>query len=151
MLTIGSPPSQEAALVKKPALPRDQAKRSSNLSPVQLLDALCTKITSESVILYFNYLAMHQQATLVLRALYVEFKNQVDVLHGGPIVKTEHTLPHIPRYLFVMMIDEQGAKTIGKEPPKGWADIAKRMEKVMRPFIEREGNAEIRAVRKILE
>ena len=69
------------------------------LTNVQLLDALCQRISQESYTLNFDYVSFHSRCMLLLKAVYGEFKLEIKRA-GREIDWGNAELPIVPHYIF---------------------------------------------------
>jgi hypothetical protein len=107
------------------------------LTPVQVLDTLAFAIEEESAYLSFDYFSLHMRCTRLLRALYVEFQEEILAL-AGPLDEGIGELTLLVRWILVWMVRERQGRLEGS---KG---------RVMRGMVEGEGNVEIEAVRTLM-
>ena len=84
-------------------------KKSSRLSPLQFLDALCVAISDESTILSFDYLGMHIRCLRLLREIHTECRDALIKLyknHKNEDIRlednfgTDEALAELPIYIF---------------------------------------------------
>jgi hypothetical protein len=61
------------------ATPSKDYATTHTLSPIALLSILTTRLVSESILLNFNYVTLHQRCTFFERALYDEFGPEMEV------------------------------------------------------------------------
>lgn len=120
---------------------RRQFDKSHALTPIQTLDILSSSIEHESVLLAFNYFSMHARCTRLLRALYEEFESNIIAMVGS-IDEKEGELPLLVRYVFMMIQGESEGLV-----EMGWPRAVERVGKVMRGFVEGEGDKETLAIR----
>jgi len=128
-------------------------QKDQTLTPLDFLSTLTSRLVSESVLLNFNYISMHQRCTRLLRALRTEFASEVDQLNRKKGIDSQSKEGQALSRVFVAIVDNFITATrVGNEDrePNGALPPMKRLERVMRPFIEVEGDAEIQAVKRVL-
>jgi hypothetical protein len=109
------------------------------LTNVQLLDALCQRISQESYTLNFDYFSFHSRCMLLLKAVYDEFKLEIKIAIRE-IDWGNAELPIVPHYIF-QMIEEDEENRVG---------VVKRLRQVMEPTVIVKGCSELFALREFL-
>jgi hypothetical protein len=109
------------------------------LTNVQLLDALCQRISQESYTLNFDYFSFHSRCMLLLKAVYDEFKPEIKRA-GREIDWGNAELPIVPHYIFQVM-EEDEEKRVG---------VVERLRQAMEPTVIGEGCRELFALREFL-
>lgn len=116
-----------------------QFQATGTLTNIELLEALCTRLTQEANALNFDYFSFHITCMRMLKAVYEEFEKEI-LAADAALDWGKGELPVVPYWLFRWMEEDEEKKE----------DIAERMEKAMEPIIKKEGTAELRALQKFL-
>jgi hypothetical protein len=133
---------QSRAITNYPSEPERltaQLQSTHALTNVQLLDALCQRISQESYTLNFDYFSFHSHCMLLLKAVYDEFKLEIKRAGRG-IDWGNAELPIVPHYVFQLM-EEDEEKRVG---------VVERLRQVMEPTVIGEGCRELFALRGFL-
>ena len=128
-----------------PAAISKDYEKSQALTALAFLSTLAGRLVSASILLNFNYITMHQWCALFIRALYSEFALEAEAPNPETIeelTKDNHKIKAIFGLFVCELKKEKENATIGV------ASILRRVEKVMRPFIE--GDIEIEVVKEVL-
>jgi len=118
----------------------NQFENTHSLTNIQLLDALCTRVSEESYALNFDYFSFHKRCTLLLKSVYDEFKDEVSGTGGAELDWTVGELPVVPYWIFKMLEDEEKK-----------AEVLERLSKVMKGIVVEEGSKEVFALREFLD
>jgi hypothetical protein len=123
------------------------------VTPLDFLSTLTSRLVSESILLNFNYVTMHQRCTRLLQALNAEFADEVEDVNRkkNSDVHSKEDPPLLRVFLAIInsfMVEAHKDK--GCSRPKGVIPMMRRVEKVTKPFIEEEGDAEIEVVKRVL-
>ncbi|KAF4628580.1 hypothetical protein G7Y89_g9573 [Cudoniella acicularis] len=147
---VGLEISLNSFLASSPLVSKEYAD-TKTLSPIAFLSSLTSRLASESILLNFNYITLHQRCTRLLRALYAEFDAEVQDF----LEMKEFTEEPREEEFKLLKVAEVILKCFFKQEMEEVTDepscLLLRAEKILQPFIEEERDAEIEAVKRILD
>jgi hypothetical protein len=131
-------------------------KKSHKLTSIELLDALCSRLESELLINYFDYLSMHARCVKVLRETHTSLGNKPfekfpdnPELHQG----RDEQLPPQVRGFILMAVYATAThfSDMGEEQKRRHMRWMAKVSEIIEKVAKTEGDAELEKIEEILE